>query len=282
MKTGLLLEGGAMRGLFTAGVLDAFMEEGLRFDCTVGVSAGAAFGCNLKSQQTGRVLRYNTAYCRDSRYCSVKNLLTTGDLYGADFCYRALPDELDPFDYDAYRAHPMDFYCVCTDADTGEAVYKTVNNLTPDEFQYLRASASMPLVSRPVCVDGRRLLDGGIADSLPIDFLCSLGCNKNVAVLTRPLGYRKEPLRCAPLFRLALAKAKGAADGLLSRHTLYNRALDTLQKMEEEQRVFLLRPPKAIEVSTIERDPCRLKAAWQMGYDTAKNQMESLKNYLQN
>ena len=131
MKRGLVLEGGAMRGLFTAGVTDVMLERGVTYDGIVGVSAGAVFGCNYKSHQPGRVLRYNLRFCRDPRYCSVRSWAKTGDLYGADFCYRAIPDELDPFDRAAYAADPTDFWVVCTDADTGKPVYH--NCLTGDE-----------------------------------------------------------------------------------------------------------------------------------------------------
>lgn len=269
-----------MRGLFTAGVLDLFMEQGLSFDTVVGVSAGAAFGGNLKSRQMGRVLRYNTAFCRDNRYCSLKNLLTTGDLYGADFCYRLLPDELDPFDYETYRKDQTDFYCVCTDADTGEAVYKQINRLSSEEFLYLRASASMPIVSRAVDTGSEKLLDGGIADSLPLGFLSSLGCDKHVLILTRPKGYRKEKLKGAFFVKTVLRKFPAVAKALLSRHEHYNRALCEIEAKEASGEIFVLRPKTALDARVIERDEARLKAFWQSGYDTAKESFERLKEYL--
>ncbi len=280
MKRGLVLEGGAMRGLFTAGVLDAFLEEELTFDVCVAVSAGAAFGCNLKSKQKGRVLRYNTTYCRDRRYCSVQNLLTTGDLYGADFCYRLLPDELDPFDYETYREDPMDFYAVCTDADTATPVYARCNALTKEEFLYLQASASMPLVSRPVEVGGKRLLDGGVSDSIPLAFLSSLAEECRVLVLTQPKGYRKKPIGNELFFRLALHKTPRLADALLSRHEHYNRSLEEVETLEKAGEIFVIRPPKPIEVKTVERSRARLSAAHETGLSTARAQMDDLKAYL--
>ena len=269
-----------MRGLFTAGVLDAFLEEGLFFDVCVAVSAGAAFGCNLKSHQKGRVLRYNTAYCRDRRYCSIKNLLSTGNLYGADFCYRRLPDELDPFDYETYRKDPMDFYAVCTDADTAEPVYTLCNALTKEEFLYLQASASMPLVSRPVEIGEKRLLDGGISDSIPLSFLSSLTEERRVLVLTRPRGYRKKPIGNKWFFKHALRKTPRLAEALLSRHEHYNRTLDEIEKLEEKGKIFVLRPPKPIEVKMIERSSVRLSAAHKLGFRTANEKMNALKAYL--
>ena len=190
--TGLVLEGGAMRGMFTAGVLDVWMEQGLRFDAAVGVSAGAVFGCNLKSRQIGRVLRYNLKYCRDPRYCSLRSLLRTGDLFGAEFCYRTLPEELDPFDKTSYEQDPTVFYVVCTDVETGQPVYHRCDRADTETFAWFRASASMPLASKPVRIDGRSYLDGGIADAIPLRFLTDRGFDRNVVVLTQPRGYEKK------------------------------------------------------------------------------------------
>lgn len=281
MKTGLILEGGAMRGLFSAGVLDVFLEKGITFDAAIGVSAGAAFGCNLKSHQAGRVLRYNTAYCRDKRYCSLHSLITTGDLYGADFCYRELPDVLDPFDYETYRRDPMDFYVTCTDADTGLPAYRLCNRLDREEFLWMRASASMPIVSRPVEVGGRRLLDGGISDSVPLSYFQSLGYEKCVLVLTRPKGYRKKPLSHAPLLRPALRQTPEVAEALCRRHEHYNRAMDEIEQQEKEGRIFVLRPPMPIQVKMIEKNPERLKSAWKMGRYTALGALPELNAFLQ-
>ena len=170
MKTGLVMEGGAMRGLFTAGVIDVMMENGISFDGAIGVSAGAAFGCNYKSGQPGRVLRYNLRFCKDPRFCSVRSLIKTGDMFGADFCYREIPYEHDLFDYKAYAESPMEFHVVCTDVDTGEAVYKKCDALDGEQMEWLRASASLPLAARIVEIDGKGYLDGGIADSVPLKY----------------------------------------------------------------------------------------------------------------
>lgn len=164
---GLVMEGGAMRGLFTAGVIDVFLENDITFSAAVGVSAGAAFGCNFKSRQNGRVLRYNKRFCNDKRYCSFESLVKTGDLYGADFCYREIPEVLDPFDNDAFEQNPMAFYVVATNVYTGEPVYKRLDKVDGDCYEWMRASASMPMVSRPVKVGGYTLLDGGMSDSIP-------------------------------------------------------------------------------------------------------------------
>ena len=167
-KTGLVLEGGAMRGMFTAGVLDVMMENGIRFDGAMGVSAGAVFGCNFKSGQIGRSLRYNMRFCDDPRYCSFESLIRTGNLYGVDFCYDEIPNKLDPFDAQAYRENPMPFYAVCTNVETGKAIHKRLDRGDSRDMQYFRASASMPIVSQIVEADGYKLLDGGITDSIPL------------------------------------------------------------------------------------------------------------------
>ena len=157
MKKGLVMEGGAMRGMFTAGVTDVLMEHQIEFDGAVGVSAGAVFGCNFKSKQPGRVIRYNAAYCSSPQYAGLGSFLKTGDLFGEQFCYHDVPEHLDPFNYDTYRENPMEFYVVATDANTGEARYKRVDSCNKSELLWMKASASMPLVSKIVCVDGYEL-----------------------------------------------------------------------------------------------------------------------------
>ena len=207
MKTGLVLEGGAMRGMFTAGVLDVLMEAGVAVDGAVGVSAGAAFGCNYKSRQIGRAIRYNMTYCRDPRYCSLRSLVRTGDLYGVDFCYRVIPMELDPFDVETFARNPMPFYAVCTDLRTGKPVYHLLQNGGEEDMAWIRASASMPTRDLVlVRVDSHELLDGGIADSIPLRFFESIGYERNIVVLTQPQGFIMEKNRYLPLLRVALRK----------------------------------------------------------------------------
>ena len=192
MKTGLVMEGGAMRGLFTAGVIDVMMEEEIEFDGAIGVSAGAAFGCNYKSKQIGRALRYNINYCKDKRYCSMKSLITTGNLYGAEFCYHELPDKLDIFDCETFENNPMEFYLVCTDVLTGKPVYKKCEKADYDCLEWMRASASMPLASKVVEIDGYKMLDGGVSDSVPLKYFESIGYDRNIVILTQPKSYRKK------------------------------------------------------------------------------------------
>ena len=169
-KIGAVLEGGAMRGLFTAGILDLMLEENCPVDGIIGVSAGAAFGCNFKSRQPGRVLRYNNRFCQDKRYCSIYSWLTTGDLFGAEFCYHTLPNQLDLFDKKTFEENPIEFYAVCTEVATAAAVYHKFEKADDDAYEWMRASASMPIVSRPVEIDGKQYLDGAVADSIPLKF----------------------------------------------------------------------------------------------------------------
>ena len=203
-KTGLVLEGGAMRGLFSAGVLDVMMENGIEFDGIMGVSAGAVFGCNYKSGQIGRSIRYNMRFCGDPRYCSLESLRKTGDLYGVQFCYDEIPNKLDPFDKEAYKANPTPFYAVCTNVETGKAIHKRLDNGDAKDMEYFRASASMPVVSRIVEVDGYKLLDGGITDSIPLASMERRGYKRNVVVLTQPLGFVKKKSKMIPLIRLTM------------------------------------------------------------------------------
>ena len=184
MKKGLVLEGGGLRALFTAGVTDVMMENRIRFDGLIGVSAGATFGCNYKSEQPGRALRYNINFKDDPRYMSWRSFLKTGDLVGAEFSYHVLPNQLDIFDYETFRRNPMEFHVVCTDAETGEPVYKQLDDMTDEGLDWIRASASMPIVSRPVQLEGRKLLDGGIGNSIPLKHFQEIGYERNIVVLT--------------------------------------------------------------------------------------------------
>ncbi len=280
MRKGLILEGGAMRGMFTAGVLDVMMEHTITFDGIVGVSAGAVFGCNYKSGQVGRVIRYNTKYCRDKRYCSMYSLLKTGDLYGADFCYRELPETLDVFDEAAYEKNPAVFYVVATDIETGMPVYRRCDTGRGEDLLWMRASASMPLVSRPVKIGDRLFLDGGMSDSVPLRFMEGIGYDKNVVVLTRPLTYTKKK-KGAGLLRLLLRKYPYLVDAMAERPDVYNETLAYIREKEEKGEVFVLRPEKALEIDRIEKNPEKLWKAYREGRRVAENNMEGLKAFLE-
>ena len=205
MKKGLVLEGGGLRGIFSAGVMDVLMEEGIEFDGAIGVSAGAAFGCNYKSRQPRRAIRYNLKYAKDPRYSSVRSLLKTGDLFNAQFCYHDIPEKLYPFDWKTFRENPMQFFLVCTDVETGKPVYHLCDNDSDWQMlEWFRASGSMPLVSRVVEIGSQKLLDGGITDSIPLRFMENKGYDRNVVILTRPAGYVKEPVSMMRVISRAL------------------------------------------------------------------------------
>ena len=281
MRTGLVLEGGAMRGMFTCGILDVFLEKGIDFDSTIGVSAGAVFGCNYKSRQIGRALRYNKRFCRDPRYCSVRSLMKTGDLYGAEFCYDELPNELDPFDYDTFERNPMEFWCVTTDVETGKARYDLMKDGRGDDMKLMRASASMPLVSRPVSVRGRELLDGGIADPIPFDFMLSGNVDRCLVILTQPYDYIKKKNSVLPLFGLFYkGKRKGIRDAMGIRHEVYNSQTERLKTLEKEGRVFVLRPASPLEIGKTEKDPSRLQAVYDEGRRLALEKLDEIKAYI--
>ncbi len=281
MKYGLVLEGGAMRGLFTSGVLDVLMEHGVTFDGAVGVSAGAVFGCNFKSRQPGRVLRYNLRFCKDPRYCSIRSWAKTGDLYGADFCYRAIPDELDPFDREAYEANPMDFTVVCTDADTGQAVYHSCPKGDDHDLIWMRASAPMPVASRVVEVDGYRLLDGGVSDSIPIRHAQEMGYDKCVVVLTQPRGYVKEKNKALPLMRAALRKYPRLVSAMARRQDVYNASTDYLRREERAGRVFILCPEEALDIGKTEHDPEKIQLAYDEGRLVGEKRLPALLEFLE-
>lgn len=279
-KLGLVLEGGAMRGLFSAGVMDVMMGHGIRFDGIIGVSAGAAFGCNYKSGQIGRVLRYNKRFCREKRFCSWYSLLTTGDLFGAEFCYHELPEKLDIFDCDAFEKDPAEFYLVCTDVHTGKAHYQRCDRVDADCFEWMRASASMPLVSRIVKVGGGEYLDGAIADSIPLRFFESAGFSRNVVILTQCAGFSKHPSRALPLLKLALRKYPKLIETLAKRHENYNETIRYIEQQEKQGSVFLLRPESPLPCGRICHDPDLLQQTYDLGRAAAVKKLSALTEFV--
>lgn len=280
MATGLVLEGGGMRGLYTAGVLDVLMEHGVEFDHAVGVSAGAAFGVNLKSRQPGRAIRYNKRFCADPRYAGFGNLLRTGDLYSVDFAYREVPLRLDPFDVDALRANPMRFTAVCTDIETGEAVYRDIERGDEEDLDWIRASASVPMLARPVELDGRKLLDGGIADSIPAAWMASHGYGRNVVVLTQPAGFVKEPNRLMPLLRVALRRYPRLVDLLANRHERYNAQLGEVAELERSGRALVIRPSESVKAPIMVKDPEVLEGVYRVGRRNGEARLDEVLSYL--
>ena len=262
MKTGLVLEGGAMRGIFTAGVCDVLMENGIDFDGCIGVSAGACFGCNFKSKQIGRAIRYNTRYCKDWRYCSVRSLIKTGDMFGAEFCYHTIPENV-----------------VCTDVYTGKTVYHLCGEVDDKLYEWFRASASMPLVSKPVKVGGRTMLDGGMSDSIPLEFMINKGYDKNVVVLTQARDYIKEKASAMGIMRLSLRKYPNMIKCIENRHEMYNKQREYIFEQEKLGGALLICPEEKLPVGRIEHDADVLRKVYKIGRDTAEKQLDRIKEY---
>ena len=280
MKKGLILEGGAMRGMFTCGVIDVFMEHDIVFDGAAGISAGAIFGSNYKSGQIGRGVRYNKEFAGDPRYCSVKSLIKTGDLYGAEFCYDTLPNELDYFDHDAFAANPMEFYIGVTNIETGKAEYHKCSDGRETDLLWMRASGSMPAVSRPVKIDGKLYLDGGMSDPVPFKYMESIGYNRNVIGLTQPDGFVKEKSTSLPLMRIALKDYPKAFEAMAKRHMLYNAQMKAIKKREEKGYAVVVRPPEALGISRTESDPAELERVYQIGRAEAEKRLAKVKSFL--
>jgi predicted patatin/cPLA2 family phospholipase len=280
MTTGLLLEGGAMRGLYTAGVLDVFMENKVFVNSIIGVSAGALFGMNYKSKQIGRVLRYNKKYAANKEYMGFYSLLTTGNIMNQDFCFNRIVNELDPVDFEAYRSNPEDFYAVITNMQTGKAEYVKLDDLEKkDQLEYLRASGSMPFLSKPVSVNGNLYLDGGIADSIPIEKLMEMNYDKMIVVLTRPKGYRKKK-RNTKLPEIYYRKYPNLAAAISSRYERYNRQLDIITDLEASGKAFVLRPSRLVPIKRIERNLIKIQAIYDLGRADALQNLDMLTEYL--
>ena len=280
IKYGLVLEGGAMRGLFTAGVTDVLMGNGIDFDGAVGVSAGACFGCNYKSKQKGRAIRYNQRFCKDKRYCSMRSLLTTGDMFGAEFCYHTIPCELDVFDAETFIKDPMEFYAVATDVETGKAVYHRCHDAGYNDLEWIRASASMPLAARIVEIDGRKFLDGGITDSIPLRFMESQGYEKNVVILTQPRDYIKTQTRSMPLVKVRYHRYPKLVKAVAERHNMYNSELAYIRTAEEQGRAFVIAPLDKLPIGHIEHDPDVMLEVYRLGRKAANDSLSKLEEFL--
>lgn len=275
------MEGGAMRGMFTAGVTDVWIENNIGFDGAIGVSAGAVFGCNYKSKQPGRTIRYNMKYCNDPNYMSFKSLIKTGNIFGVQMCYHDIPEKLDPFDEETFEKNPMEFYAVCTDVVTGQPLYHKVKTGIGDDLLYLQGSASLPLVSKIVEVHGRKLLDGGISDSIPLKYFESIGYEKNVVILTRPLGYQKEKSKMARMAKIALRKYPHMIQALERRHLMYNDQLQYIAQREREGRALVIRPKEALPVGHIEKDPEKLRKVYELGRERGEEYLAQIKAFLE-
>lgn len=279
-EAGLVLEGGGMRGLYTAGVLDFFIEKKLAFSSCYGVSAGACHLASYMSGQRGRAYRISVDYLDDKNYCSAYSLLKTGDLFNVDMCYNQIPNELDPFDYEAAEKYPGRGVVVVTDIKSGQAKYVELKDMRRD-LVAIRASASLPLVSRNVEINGKMYLDGGMSDSIPIRKSLRDGNLKNIVVLTRPDGYRKKPTSNMAIMRAKYKDYPGVVRDMENRHIVYNKSLDFVKREEKAGRAFVFRPENLIKIERIEKDPKKLRVLYLQGYYDAATRYKEMKKFLE-
>ena len=280
MKTGLVLEGGGMRGMYTAGILDVFMKNDITFDGVIGVSAGAIHGCSYVAKQKGRSIRYYKKYCNDKRFMSLRNLITTGDFVGVDFCYHELPDKLDVFDHDAFLSAHTEFYVTCSNVVSGRAEYIKITDMRK-QIDYVRASASLPYASRIVEVDKMKLLDGGCCDSIPVKEFQKRGFEKCVVILTREKGYMKteENVVLAKSFYHNYPRFVRAME---QRHIKYNRTIQEIEKMEKEGKIFVIRPSKSLNIGRVENDPDKIQKVYDEGRKDACKICDNMRDWLLN
>lgn len=279
-SAGLIFEGGGMRGVYTAGVIDAFLDNDLAFSSCYGVSAGACNAASFIARQRGRAYRVTTEYIGDKRYCSIQNLLKTGNLFGPDMLYHIIPEELDPYDYEAFTRYTGKLSVVATNCETGKAEYFHLKNMR-EEVDMLQASSSLPLLAEIVRIDGKGYLDGGVSDSIPLQRSIADGNFKNIIVLTQDASYRKEPMKIIPILNLVYRKYPNFVQQLATRHLRYNQTLDLLAKEESADRAFVLRPKKPVKIGRIETNKAKLAALYDDGYRETMERMNDLIAFLE-
>ena len=273
-NTALVLEGGGLRGVFTCGVLDCFMDHGIRFPFTVGVSAGACNGLSYMSGQRGRAKASNIDLMDEHHYVGFKYLLTQGCIMDFKLLFEDFPERIIPYDYDAYFSNPDRFVMVTTNCLTGKAEYFEEKTSSERVMDIVRASSSLPFVSPITYVDGVPMLDGGIVDSIPVEYALRQGYDKAVVILTRNKGYRKKASRM-PLAKVVYKKHPALSKALQERNAVYNRTMDLIETLEAEGKITVIRPLKPVEVGRMEKDTAKLRALYQEGYDIAEQFLAS-------
>lgn len=278
MKVGLVLEGGAMRGMYTAGVLDTFLDNNIEVDGIIGVSAGVLFGVNYLSKQRGRTIRYNKKYCKDKRYMGLYSLLTTGNIINKDFSFYEIPFKLDIFDDDTFSKSKTDFYATISNVETGMPEYVKLDKIL-EQMEVLRATSAMPFVSKMIELDGKKYLDGGVTDAIPVDKCKEMGYDKIIVVLTRVKEYRKKK-SAEKLNKLFYKKYPNLVKALDEKYIKYNETVEKIIDAENKKEIFVIRPSKYIKVNRIEKDPEVLQEIYDLGIEDCKRQIEGLKEYL--
>ena len=280
-KTGLVLEGGGMRGLFTAGILDVLMENNVTFDGVVGVSAGATFGCNFISHQIGRTLRYNMSQRKNPKYMGIRSLIKTGDYVGGEYAYHVLPTKLDVFDFEAFEKNPTEFHVVTTNVRTGEAIYHRIDKVDYTGMEWIRASASMPIISRPVAIGDYEMLDGGIADSIPLKYFENEGFTKNIVILTQPKGFKKKLTKLMPVFKATMRKYPAIIEGMSKRHLMYNSELEYITQQQEEGKCLVICPSDTLPIGRTEQTPKKMQFVYDMGRKAGEDNLETIKRFIE-
>ena len=278
-KTAFVLEGGAMRGLYSAGVLDVFMQNNITTDAIYGVSAGALFGINFKSGQIGRAIRYNLKYAHEKNYMGLYSLVTTGDIMNKDFCFDKLVYELDKFDFESFNNSPINFFAVVTNVETGKAEYIKITDAKYG-LEALRASGSMPFVSRCVDFEGAKYLDGAISDPIPLQKALNEGYEKIIVILTRPKNYKKQ--KSFMPYDLFYKKYPNFIKTAKKQYETYNKTLELIEKYENEEKIIVLRPSLNLKIKRVEKDLKKLEAIYQLGVDDCTLNLNKIKNYLNN
>ncbi|MCC9859273.1 patatin family protein [Streptococcus agalactiae] len=278
LSVGLVLEGGGMRGLYTAGVLDAFLDAGIKIDGIVSVSAGALFGVNFVSRQRERALRYNKKYLSHPKYMSLRSWFRTGNFVNKDFTYYEVPMKLDVFDDEAFKKSSIDFYVVATEMTSGKPEYFKIDSVF-EQMEILRASSALPVVSKMVDWQGKKYLDGGLSDSIPVDFARGLGFDKLIVVMTRPLNYQKKP-SSGRLYKTLYRKYPNFVKTASNRYQQYNNSLEKVMSLEKTGDLFAIRPSKSLVIGRLEKNPDKLDSIYQLGMKDAKSVMPELNSYL--
>ena len=279
MKIGLVLEGGGMRGLFSAGVLDALLElKELSVNGIVGVSSGALFGVNYVSKQKERAVRYNKKYADDKRYMGLHSWITTGNAVNKDFAFYELPCKLDIFDNEAFKKAETDFYVVMTNVESGKPEYVLIEDAFA-QMEYLRATSALPFASKIIEINGKKYLDGGISDSIPIDFCESLGYDKIIAVLTRPEGTYKED-KLGFLYKLVYRKYPNLVNSLLNMATDYEKVLAKIKDLENKGEIFVVRPPEVLKIGRLEKNRDKIQKVYDTGLNTGLKELDNIVKYL--
>lgn len=279
-KTGLVLEGGGMRGLFTAGILDVLMENNVTFDGVVGVSAGATFGCNFISHQIGRTLRYNMSQRKNPKYMGIRSLIKTGDYVGGEYAYHVLPTKLDVFDFEAFEKNPTEFHVVTTNVRTGEAIYHRIDKVDYTGMEWIRASASMPIISRPVAIGDYEMLDGGIADSIPLRYFESEGFKRNIVILTQPKGFKKKLTKLMPVFKATMRKYPAIIEGMSKRHLMYNRELEYISQQQMAGKCLVICPSDTLPIGRTSLNAKKMQHVYDMGRKAGEDNLEAIRKFI--